>query len=117
MNITIPETGYVNLLKAMLLTQYNEVISIDIIKEKIELLKNKKSPIAERWVAVSGFATVHLDGNEHTLKANDSIYIQVGAIHSLANNTSAPLHLLELQSGSYLGEDDIERLEDLYGRC
>ena len=72
---------------------------------------------AEHWVVVSGLATVHLDGNEHTLKANDSIYIQVGAIHSLANNTSAPLHLIEVQSGSYLGEDDIERLEDLYGRC
>ncbi len=72
---------------------------------------------AEHWVVVSGLATVHLDGNEHTLKSNDSIYIQVGAIHSLANNTSAPLHLIEVQSGSYLGEDDIERLEDLYGRC
>ena len=72
---------------------------------------------AEHWVVVSGLATVYLDGNEHSLKANDSIYIQVGAIHSLANNTSAPLHLIEVQSGSYLGEDDIERLEDLYGRC
>jgi mannose-1-phosphate guanylyltransferase len=72
---------------------------------------------AEHWVVVSGLATVYLDGNEHSLKANDSIYIQVGAIHSLANNTSDPLHLIEVQSGSYLGEDDIERLEDLYGRC
>jgi len=72
---------------------------------------------AEHWVVVSGLATVYLDGNEHSLKANDSIYIEVGAIHSLANNTSTPLHLIEVQSGSYLGEDDIERLEDLYGRC
>lgn len=71
---------------------------------------------AEHWVVVSGFATVHLDGNEHTLKANDSIYIPVGAVHSLANNTKDPLQLVEVQSGSYLGEDDIERLEDLYGR-
>jgi mannose-1-phosphate guanylyltransferase len=72
---------------------------------------------AEHWVVVSGLATVHLDGNEHTLKANDSIYIQMGAIHSLANKASARLHLIEVQSGSYLGEDDIERLEDLYGLC
>jgi len=72
---------------------------------------------AEHWVVVSGLATVHLDGNEHSLKTNESIYIQVGAVHSLANNTNAPLHLIEVQSGSYLGEDDIERLEDLYGRC
>ena len=71
---------------------------------------------AEHWVVVSGLATVHLDGNEHSLKANDSIYIKVGAIHSLANDTNEPLHLIEVQSGSYLGEDDIERLEDLYGR-
>jgi len=71
---------------------------------------------AEHWVVVSGLATVHLDGNEHTLKANDSIYIPVGAVHSLANNTMEPLQLVEVQSGSYLGEDDIERLEDLYGR-
>ena len=51
------------------------------------------------------------------LHANDFIYIPVGAVHSLANGTDAPLHLVEVQSGSYLGEDDIERLEDLYGRC
>ena len=65
---------------------------------------------------MNGVATVYLDGNEHTLKANDSIYIEVGAIHSLANNTSEPLKMIEVQSGSYLGEDDIERFEDIYGR-
>ena len=72
---------------------------------------------AEHWVVVIGLATVHLDGVEHSLKANDSIYIEVGAIHSLANNASEPLSLVEVQSGGYLGEDDIERLEDLYGRA
>jgi mannose-6-phosphate isomerase-like protein (cupin superfamily) len=51
------------------------------------------------------------------LQANDSVYIPKGAVHCLANETEAPLHLVEVQSGSYLGEDDIERLEDLYGRC
>lgn len=71
---------------------------------------------AEHWVVVEGTATVHLDGIEHTLNANHSIYIPKTAVHSLANNTAAPLHLIEVQSGSYLGEDDIERLEDLYGR-
>ena len=72
---------------------------------------------AEHWVVVSGLATVHLDGKEYSLNASDSIYIPLGAIHSLANNTSELLQLIEVQSGSYLGEDDIERLEDLYGRC
>ena len=71
---------------------------------------------AEHWVVVEGVATVHLDGVEHTLTSNDSIYIPKRAVHSLANNTTLPLNLIEVQSGSYLGEDDIERLEDLYGR-
>jgi len=72
---------------------------------------------AEHWVVVEGRAKVHVDGVDHLLHANDSIYIPVGAVHCLANETDEPLHLVEVQSGSYLGEDDIERLEDLYGRC
>ena len=72
---------------------------------------------AEHWVVVEGLAKVHVDGVDHLLHANDSIYIPVGAVHCLANETDVPLHLVEVQSGSYLGEDDIERLEDLYGRC
>jgi len=72
---------------------------------------------AEHWVVVEGSAKVHVDGVDHQLHSNDSIYIPVGAVHCLANETDAPLHLVEVQSGSYLGEDDIERLEDLYGRC
>lgn len=71
---------------------------------------------AEHWVVVDGQANVHIDGIDHLLKANDSIYIPVGAVHCLANQTDEVLHLVEVQSGSYLGEDDIERLEDLYGR-
>lgn len=72
---------------------------------------------AEHWVVVDGTAKVHVDGADYILHANDSIYIPLGAVHSLANETDAPLYLVEVQSGSYLGEDDIERLEDLYGRC
>jgi mannose-1-phosphate guanylyltransferase/mannose-6-phosphate isomerase len=71
---------------------------------------------AEHWVVVDGIAKVHVDGSDHLLHANDSIYIPIGAVHCLANETDAPLHLVEVQFGSYLGEDDIERLEDLYGR-
>jgi len=70
---------------------------------------------AEHWV-VEGTANVHVDGADHVLHSNDSIYIPLGAVHSLANETDAPMHLVEVQSGSYLGEDDIERLEDIYGR-
>ena len=71
---------------------------------------------AEHWVVVQGQAKVHVDGQNHLLNANDSIYIPVGAVHCLSNETDEALHLVEVQSGSYLGEDDIERLEDLYGR-
>jgi mannose-1-phosphate guanylyltransferase/mannose-6-phosphate isomerase len=71
---------------------------------------------SEHWVVVEGTATVHVDGVDHLLHANDYIDIPLGAVHRLANETDAPLHLLEVQSGSYLGEDDIERLEDIYGR-
>ena len=71
---------------------------------------------AEHWVVVEGLASVHVDGVDHILNANDSVYIPKGAVHCLANKTDEPLHLVEVQSGSYLGEDDIERLEDLYGR-
>ena len=71
---------------------------------------------AEHWVVVEGQARVHLDGQDYVLKANDSIYIPKGALHCLANETDEALHLVEVQSGRYLGEDDIERLEDMYGR-
>jgi len=71
---------------------------------------------AEHWVVVEGLANVHVDGIDYLLNANDSVYIPKGAVHCLANKTDAPLHLVEVQSGSYLGEDDIERLDDVYGR-
>jgi len=71
---------------------------------------------AEHWVVVEGVAKVHVDGVDHVLQANDSVYIPKDAVHCLANETKLPLHLVEVQSGSYLGEDDIERLDDVYGR-
>ncbi|MDA9148867.1 mannose-1-phosphate guanylyltransferase/mannose-6-phosphate isomerase [Alphaproteobacteria bacterium] len=71
---------------------------------------------AEHWVVVEGCANVHLDGIDYILHTNESVFIPQGSIHCLANETEVPLHLVEVQSGSYLGEDDIERLEDNYGR-
>ena len=86
------------------------------VKPGARLSLQKHQSRAEHWVVVEGQANVHVDGVDHLLKANDSIYIPVGAVHCLANETDEALHLVEVQSGSYLGEDDIERLEDLYGR-
>jgi len=71
---------------------------------------------AEHWIVVSGEARVTNDDKTFLLSENESTYIPVGAIHSLENLGKVKLELIEIQSGSYLGEDDIVRFEDLYGR-
>ena len=71
---------------------------------------------AEHWVVVSGTAKVTIDGQETLLAENQSTYIPLGHTHRLENPGKLPLHLIEVQSGSYLGEDDIVRFEDHYGR-
>ncbi len=71
---------------------------------------------AEHWIVVSGTAKVRNGDNEILLTENQSTYIPVGEIHSLENPGRVPLELIEVQSGSYLGEDDIVRFEDKYGR-
>ena len=71
---------------------------------------------AEHWVVVSGTALVRIGDVEKMVTENQSVYIPVGVIHSLENPGKVPLHLIEVQSGSYLGEDDIVRFEDKYGR-
>ena len=70
----------------------------------------------EHWIIVSGTALVELEGNTKILKANESTYIPLGFKHRLSNPGKSPLILIEVQSGSYLGEDDIIRFEDNYGR-
>lgn len=71
---------------------------------------------AEHWVIVSGRATVTNGEKKFTLKKGESTYIPQGVTHSLENHANEPLEIIEVQSGSYLGEDDIVRFEDLYGR-
>lgn len=71
---------------------------------------------AEHWIVVSGIAQVTCDDKVFPLKENQSTYIPLGAKHRLENTGTEPLHLIEVQSGSYLGEDDIVRFEDTYGR-
>ena len=72
---------------------------------------------AEHWVVVSGTAKVRLGDKDVLLSENQSIYIPIGEVHSLENPGKVDLELIEVQSGSYLGEDDIVRLEDRYGRA
>ncbi|MDB5446680.1 MAG: mannose-phosphate guanylyltransferase/mannose-6-phosphate isomerase [Phenylobacterium sp.] len=72
---------------------------------------------AEHWVVVNGTAEVHLDGEQKLLAENESIYIPLGSTHRLCNPGKVPLNLIEVQSGPYLGEDDIVRFEDVYARA
>lgn len=72
---------------------------------------------AEHWIVVSGTAQITNGDKEYLLTENQSTYIPLGVVHSLANPGKLPLELIEIQSGSYLGEDDIVRFEDRYGRA
>ena len=71
---------------------------------------------AEYWVVVNGVAEVTKDEETFILHENESVYLPPLCIHRLVNPGKVPLNLIEVQSGSYLGEDDIERYEDIYGR-
>jgi mannose-1-phosphate guanylyltransferase/mannose-6-phosphate isomerase len=67
-------------------------------------------------VVVNGLARVTRDGDQFDLEENQSTYIPLGAVHRLENPQDRDLNLIEVQSGDYLGEDDIVRLDDVYGR-
>jgi mannose-1-phosphate guanylyltransferase/mannose-6-phosphate isomerase len=72
---------------------------------------------AEHWVVVNGLATVTVDGRVESLKPNEHAHIPLGAVHRLENLGNVPVELVEVQTGTYLGEDDIVRLEDIYNRA
>ncbi len=71
---------------------------------------------AEHWIVVSGTAKVTNGEQTLLLSENQSTYIPIGVVHALENPGRIPLELIEVQSGSYLGEDDIVRFSDRYGR-
>jgi mannose-1-phosphate guanylyltransferase/mannose-6-phosphate isomerase len=71
---------------------------------------------SEHWVVVKGTAQVTKGTETMLLSENESTYIPIGEKHRLANPGKIPTFLIEVQSGAYLGEDDIERFEDVYGR-
>ena len=70
----------------------------------------------EHWIVVSGTAEVQLNDARQLIGENQSTYIPLGCKHRLSNPGKIPLKIIEVQSGSYLGEDDIERFDDSYGR-
>lgn len=71
---------------------------------------------AEHWIVISGLAAVEIDERKFTLKENESCFIPINTKHRLSNPSELPLKIIEVQSGSYLGEDDIKRFKDKYGR-
>jgi len=87
-----------------------------IVNPKQQLSLQLHHHRAEHWVVVSGTALVTCGDEEFILSEDQSTYIPLGIKHRLANTGIIPIELIEVQSGSYLGEDDIVRFEDVYGR-
>jgi len=88
-----------------------------VVKPKASLSLQLHKHRSEHWVVVSGTAVVHNDGADIILNRNESTYISAGHKHRLENAGDKDLVLIEVQSGDYLGEDDIVRFEDVYGRA
>jgi mannose-1-phosphate guanylyltransferase/mannose-6-phosphate isomerase len=86
------------------------------VRPKASLSLQKHHHRAEHWIVVTGIAEITNGDKVFTLTENQSTYIPLGEAHRLANPGTIPLEIIEVQSGSYLGEDDIVRFEDTYGR-
>lgn len=87
-----------------------------VIKPQGVLSLQKHEHRAEHWVVVQGRPEITIDNTVQILEPNQSIYIPLGSVHRLANRTNDPVVIIEVQTGEYLGEDDIIRLEDDYNR-
>ncbi len=87
-----------------------------VVKPGAKLSVQKHHHRAEHWIIVKGTALVTKNDEQILLSENESIYIPLGTVHCLENPGVIPLEMVEVQSGSYLGEDDIVRYEDKYGR-
>jgi mannose-1-phosphate guanylyltransferase/mannose-6-phosphate isomerase len=87
-----------------------------IVKPGAILSLQKHAHRSEHWVVVKGKARITKNEDEFDLNVNESTYISIGDVHRIANPFDEPVHIIEVQCGDYLGEDDIVRLEDNYGR-
>ena len=87
-----------------------------VVKPGARLSLQKHQHRAEHWVVVSGVADIVNNDQHFSLQANQSTYIPPHTKHRLSNSKHEPLIMIEVQSGAYLSEDDIERLEDVYER-
>ena len=87
-----------------------------VVRQDGTLSLQKHRHRAEHWVVVRGTAEVTIGDEVRIVHENESIYIPIGSVHRLANHGKIPLELIEVETGSYLGEDDIVRLDDIYKR-
>ena len=87
-----------------------------IVKPGAVLSLQKHAHRSEHWVVVKGKALITKNDEEFVLRPNESTYVAVGDIHRIANPYDEPVHIIEVQCGDYLGEDDIVRFDDNYGR-
>ena len=84
------------------------------IGEKLSLQRHQHR--SEHWIVVKGAALVEIGGTENFIHENESAYVPKSVIHRLSNPGKIPLEMIEVQNGEYVGEDDIERMQDNYGR-
>ena len=87
-----------------------------VVRQDGMLSLQKHQHRAEHWVVVRGTAEITIGEEKRIVHENESIYIPIGSVHRLANHGKIPLEVIEVQTGSYLGEDDIVRLDDVYKR-
>jgi mannose-1-phosphate guanylyltransferase/mannose-6-phosphate isomerase len=100
-----------------LITAHRFQVKRIVVKPGEKLSLQKHFHRAEHWVVVAGTAMVTRDADQVLVRENESIYLPLGCMHRLENPGRIPLELIEVQSGAYLGEDDIVRVEDTYGRA
>lgn len=97
------------------LSKTSQVKWLEVLpNSKLSLQRHKKR--AEHWVIVQGNPLITVDKKHKVFQENDHVFIPKEAIHRIENTTTKKVIIVEVQIGSYLGEDDIERLEDIYGR-
>ena len=92
-------------------------VKLITVKPGAKLSVQKHHHRAEHWIVVSGTARVTNGDDTYLVTENESTYIPIGQVHCLENPGVIELEMIEVQSGSYLGEDDIVRLKDQYGRA
>jgi mannose-1-phosphate guanylyltransferase/mannose-6-phosphate isomerase len=88
-----------------------------VVKPGAKLSLQKHHHRSEHWVVVRGTAEITLGKDRRVLHENESVYIPIGEVHRLANPGRIPVEIIEVQTGTYLEEDDIERIEDEFGRA